>query len=70
MTTIAERADMGRVGNDRRRAAFTKGDLVAVTFGALLVVAVICWLCVLVAQNVIADRAVATGRPPSSAPGP
>lgn len=66
MTAIPERVESEERGNDsRRRAPFTAGDLAAIATGGFLVVSMIVWFSFQVVQNVVRDRAVTEGRPPS-----
>jgi hypothetical protein len=61
-------ADDARKGTYKRRPSFTRGDVAALVSGALLVLTLVSWLCLLVGQNLMRDRAVGTGRPASALP--
>ena len=68
MKAIPEGAESPQKGSgSRRRSPFTTGDLAALATGGFLMVSVIFWFSFQVMQNVVRDRAVTAGRPPSPA---
>ena len=68
MITSPALAEAPRKGNHQRRTSFSRGDVAALVSGAVLVLTLVSWLCFLVAENVMRDRAVGAGRPVSAAP--
>lgn len=68
LVTAPALSEAAREANYKRRTSFSPGDVAALVSGALLVLTLVSWLGVLVAENVMRDRAVGTGRPASAVP--